>query len=330
MQALIRALEEKRDLSESQSRELADGFLDNALSQADMKRVLLALNAKGPTVEEVVGFAESMRMHSIAIHPKKEVVDTCGTGGDGAKTFNISTTAAFIVAACGQAVAKHGNKSVSSSSGSADVLEALGVNIHLPPKKTEDMIDETGFGFLFAPVYHPAMKHVSPVRKELGVKTVFNLLGPLTNPAHAQFQVIGAYDEKTQALLAEAAKQLGTKRTLVIHGEAMDEAGFGKTSVLDVTQQGVERMELDSRDFGLTGSVADLVVNDAQQSALYVRQALQDDGVKSGVAALNAALALYAAGSAKDVKEGFEKAKTALNSGRAMFKLQEAVSVSKL
>ncbi|MBI4361267.1 anthranilate phosphoribosyltransferase [Candidatus Micrarchaeota archaeon] len=330
MDELITALETRENLSENQSEQLADGFLDNTMKHEDIKRVLLALNAKGPCVEEVVGFAKSMRKHSIKIHPQRQVVDTCGTGGDGASTFNISTTAAFIVAACGQAVAKHGNKSVSSQSGSADVLDALGLNIHVPPEKTQDMIDETDFGFLFAPLYHPAMKHVAPVRKELGVKTIFNLLGPLTNPASAQFQVIGAYDAKTQALLAEAVKRLGTQRTLVVKGEKLDEAGFGKTQVLDVTKKGIDAFELHSEEFGLKGAVADLVVENAKQSALFVRQALQDDGVKSRVAALNAALALYAAGKAETVQEGFTKAKNVLNSGRAMFKLQEAVSVSKL
>ncbi|MDP2717830.1 MAG: anthranilate phosphoribosyltransferase, partial [Candidatus Micrarchaeota archaeon] len=220
--ALIQAILDKKDLNAEQAETLANAFLEKALNEAQMKAALVGLNEKTIHVDEIVGFAQSMRRHALSIHPNVPLVDTCGTGGDGAHTFNISTAAAFVVAACGQAVAKHGNQSVSGKCGSADVLREVGFDVNLPFQKTKRMIERENFGFLFAPLYHLAMKNVAPVRKALGVKTIFNFLGPLTNPAGIKRQVIGVFGKENQQKMAEAAKALGTERTLVVCGAHTD------------------------------------------------------------------------------------------------------------
>ncbi len=322
---LIRRILEKKDLDAAQAETLANGFLDGGLDEPAMQAALLALNEKGIAVDEITGFAQSMRRHAVTMAPSVAAMDNCGTGGDGAHTFNISTAASFVVAACGQPVAKHGNASVSGTCGSADVLREVGFTVDLPPERTKQMIEREGFGFLFAPRYHPAMKAVAPVRKALGVKTIFNLLGPLTNPANVKRQVIGVFGKENQEKIAAAAQALGTERTLVVRGENTDEAAFGKTTVLDVTQNGISRFEVDAAAFGIVGSLQQIQVSDAKQGALALRQALQNDEIKGKIVALNAALALMAAGKAQSVSAGVALAEKALESGKAMFKMIECV-----
>lgn len=327
MKELLERVCKKQDLTVEEARTLADAFLEPSLSQEQMAAVLIALKTKGETVEELAGFAESMRSHAVRIRPKAEAVDTCGTGGDCARTFNVSTAAAFVASAAGVPVAKHGNKSVSSASGSADVLEAFGANIMLSPEKTTGLIERIGFGFLFAPLYHPAMKHVAPVRKALGVKTIFNLLGPLANPAGVERQVIGVYDKRAQEAVASAAQKLGTKKTLVVFGEGVDEA-FGVTRVLEVTPRAIEEKIIDAGDFGVCAKIEELRATNANESAEKVRNALSGENAESRIVALNAALALYAAGKAKSIEEGFRLASEAIRFGAALSKLEEYVEAS--
>lgn len=329
MHPLIIRIQKNHDLGEAEAQALADGFLDGSLDDDEMKAALLAFNAKGIAVDELVGFAHSMRRHAVAIRPTVEVIDTCGTGGDGAGTFNISTASALLLAACGVAVAKHGNRSVSSRTGSADVLEVLGVPIGLPPEETRQRIESTGFGFLFAPHYHPAMKRVAPVRKALGVKTIFNMLGPLTNPARPESQVIGAYSLEAQSTMAQAAARLGIRRAFVVHGQGHDEAGLSSTRVLDVRASRIEEFTLQPEDFGIQSDPSVLRVENAQASAEKIRSALSDAAsLESQVVCLNAALALVACGKTNDVQTGFSLAKNAVRNGHATAKLAQLTEAS--
>ncbi|MDQ3866240.1 MAG: anthranilate phosphoribosyltransferase, partial [Actinomycetota bacterium] len=217
-QALARLLDGK-NLSQSEAREVMAGVMRGEATPAQIGGFLVALRLKGETADEIAGCAEAMREHVLAVRPSRDdLVDTAGTGGDGARTFNISTAAALVAAAAGAGVAKHGNRAVSSASGSADVLEALGFELELPAARIEQSIDELGFGFLFAPSHHPAMRHAAPVRKELGARTVFNVLGPLTNPAGARAQVVGVYAPELVATIADVLARLGARRAFVVHG----------------------------------------------------------------------------------------------------------------
>ncbi|MBI5036283.1 anthranilate phosphoribosyltransferase [Candidatus Micrarchaeota archaeon] len=323
MNGLLEKIRRKEDLAVREAETLADSFLEPSLSGGQMKDFLLALNAKRVSVDELVGFAQSMRSHSVRISPRAEVMDTCGTGGDSSGTFNISTAAAFVAAACGVPVAKHGNKSVSSACGSADVLEALGADIRVTSEKTTDLIERIGFGFMFAPLYHPSMRHVAAVRKELGVKTIFNMLGPLTNPAGAKKQVIGAYGREAQDIMAKAAKALGTERAMVVHGNGMDEA-YGETRLLEVTPSGI-------REFTIVApepKMSELKVSNAAESAKKVLNSLGGNCAESETVAFNASLALYAAGKA-ELGECAAMAEEAIESGRALGKMTKYIEASK-
>jgi len=322
MHPLMARIENRQDLDQDQARQLADGFFNGTLDEPAMQTALLAFNEKGVAVDELVGFAISMRTHSVAIHPNVAVTDTCGTGGDGAGTFNISTASAILVASCGVAVAKHGNRGQSSSTGSADVLETLGVPINLPPEQTQKRIESASFGFLFSPLYHPAMKRVAPVRKALGVKTIFNMLGPLTNPAKPASQVIGAYNLDAQDKMAQAASRLGIRRAFVVHSEGNDEAGLGRTRVLDVDGKKISESKIEPQHFGIQQSAKTLQVQDAQESAGKIRTALSEvTTLESRIVCLNAALALVAAGKAPDLQSGFLLAQESVQSGKTAEKL---------
>ncbi|MBI2444796.1 anthranilate phosphoribosyltransferase [Candidatus Micrarchaeota archaeon] len=330
MDALLSRIDNQHDLDEDQARTLADGFFDGGLDESAMKATLLALNAKGITVGELVGFARSMKTHSIAIRPDIEAIDTCGTGGDGMRTFNISTAAAILVSACNVAVAKHGNRGQSSSTGSADALEALGIPIDLPPEKTRELINSTGFGFLFAPQYHPAMKRVAPVRKALGTKTIFNMLGPLTNPANPSAQVIGAYSPEAQEKMAQASARLGIRRALVLHAEGHDEAGLACTRVLDIQGSQINESYLEPTEYDMQVNATEFFVANAVQSAEKIRLALSDAAtMESRIVCLNAGLALQAAGKAADAQSGFQMAQQAVQSGRAAAKLAQITEAAK-
>ncbi len=328
--SIISRIQNRQSLDEDQARALADGFFDGGLDENGMKDALLALNAKGIAVDELVGFAQSMRMHAVPVHPKAPAVDTCGTGGDGQHTFNISTAAAILVAACGTAVAKHGNRSQSSATGSADVLEALGVPINLTPEQTAARIDQRGFGFLFAPQYHPAMKRVAPVRKALGVKTIFNMLGPLTNPAMPYAQVIGTYSVEAQDTMAAACNRLGIKRAIVVHGDGNDEAGLGRTRALDVSGSTIREFVIEPDAYGIHANTDELCVENASQSANKIRMALSDaTTLESRVIGLNAGLTFLACGKARDVQSGFETAVDAVQDGRAAAKLAQITEAAR-
>jgi len=273
---------------------------------AQIAGLLVALRAKGETVDELVGAARAMRAHVVAVRPSRDdLVDTAGTGGDGSGTFNISTTAALVAAACGCAVAKHGNRAASSRSGSADMLEALGVPIALSPEQAAEMIDRYGFGYLHAPAHHPAMRHAGPVRRSLGVRTVFNLLGPLTNPAGARRQLIGVYARQWVEPMAHALAQLGCEYA---------------TTMATVRDGAVTLSELDARELGVElCTLADLAGGDPQRNAEISLAVLGGEpGPAADATALNAAATLLVAGRAADLGEGLAAAREALRSGAAM------------
>jgi anthranilate phosphoribosyltransferase len=290
---------------------------------AQIAGLLVALRAKGETVDELVGAARAMRAHVVEVRPARDdLVDTAGTGGDGAGTFNISTTAALVAAACGCAVAKHGNRAASSRSGSADVLEALGVPIALTPGQAARMIELYGFGYLHAPDHHPAMRHAGPVRRSLGVRTVFNLLGPLTNPAGARRQLIGVYAPQWVEPMGQALAALGCEHGMVVHGQpGIDELSpCGATIVATVRGGVVTVSELDARDLGIElCALSDLAGGDPQRNAEIALAVLAgEEGPAADATALNAAAAIVVAGRAADLGEGLELAREALRSGAAM------------
>ena len=290
---------------------------------AQIAGLLVALRAKGETVDELVGAARAMRAHVVAVRPSRDdLVDTAGTGGDGSGTFNISTTAALVAAACGCAVAKHGNRAASSRSGSADMLEALGVPIALSPEQAAEMIDRHGFGYLHAPAHHPAMRHAGPVRRSLGVRTVFNLLGPLTNPAGARRQLIGVYARQWVEPMAHALAQLGCEYGMVVHGQpGIDELSpCGATTMATVRDGAVTLSELDARELGVElCTLADLAGGDPQRNAEISLAVLGGEpGPAADATALNAAATLLVAGRAADLGEGLAAAREALRSGAAM------------
>jgi anthranilate phosphoribosyltransferase len=293
----------------------------------------LRVRAGGETVEEIAGAASTMRQRATKIPcTASGMLDTCGTGGDGLNTFNISTAAALVAAACGVSVAKHGNRSVSSSSGSADVLEALGVNLQLSPEQVGRCIDEVGIGFCFAPLLHSAMKHVVPVRRALGFRTIFNLLGPLTNPAGAEFQLLGANRISFAGKLATALAELGCRRALVVCGnDELDEISlWGTTTVFEVTSNSVSQREWRASDFGLSECSADaLKVESAGQSADVIRRILENEpGPSRDIVLANAGGALLAAGLAMSPAAGTEMAAAALADGKAAEILQTLATLT--
>jgi anthranilate phosphoribosyltransferase len=331
-QALARLLE-GHDLSRAEAREVMNEVMEGEATPAQIGGLLVALRLKGETADEIAGCAEAMRAHVLAVRPKRnDLVDTAGTGGDGMGTINISTAAALVAASAGAGVAKHGNRAVSSASGSADVLEALGFSLELSPARIERSIDELGFGFLFATTHHPAMRHAAPVRQELAARTVFNVLGPLTNPAGARAQVLGVYAPSLVRTIAEVLVQLGARRAFVVHGAGgIDELSpAGPNLVCEVVDGNVREHELDPLELGVPRcDPAELRGGSPAENAAAVRAVFQGEhgGPRSAIL-LNAAGALAAAGHADDLAEGLELAREAIDSGAADARLDELVAFS--
>ncbi len=324
---ILTQLLERHDLPRETMLAAMFALMGGEWTQVQIAGFLVALRMKGESVTEIAAAAHVMRELSVKV-PLQGVgnlVDTCGTGGDGAHTFNISTAAAFVAAACGAKVAKHGGRSVSSTSGSADVLEALGVNVNLTPEKVAEAVKGIGVGFMFAPNYHSAMKHAAPVRKELGVRTLFNMLGPLTNPAGAPNQVLGVFNKNLTGPLAEVLKELGSKHVLVVNAEeGLDEISLASpTSVAELKDGQVFEYIIEPGAFGLPRVAAsDLTVNGKDEAVAMLKAALENRHPgASAIVALNAGAAVYVSGQAESLAVGVVKARAAIESGEASARL---------
>jgi anthranilate phosphoribosyltransferase len=334
IQQLMARVLDGHDLTRTEAREAMQQIMEGGATQAQIAGFLIALRAKGETADEIAGCAEAMREHVLAVRPARDdLVDTAGTGGDGKSTLNISTAAALLAAAAGVGVAKHGNRAASSQTGSADVLEALGFELELPPERIARSIDELGFGFMFAQAHHPAMKHAAPVRRELGTRTVFNVLGPLTNPARARAQVVGVYSPSLVRPVAEALAQLGARRAFVVHGAGgIDELSpVGPSRVSEVVDGGVRDRIVDPQELGIEPtSLEELAGGAPAENAAAIRGVFAGErgGAREAVL-LNAAGAIAAGGHADDLREGLELARGALDSGAAAARLDELVEHSR-
>jgi anthranilate phosphoribosyltransferase len=327
MQALIERVTAGEDLSQAEAREAATAVFEEA-TEAQIGALLAALRAKGETEAEIAGFAEGMRAAARTIDPdRRPLVDTCGTGGDDYDTINVSTTSAIVAAGAGVPVAKHGNYSVSSSSGSADVLAELGVEIDAEPSTVERAIEERGIGFMLAPVFHPAMKAVIGPRKELGMRTVFNVLGPLTNPAGAEAQVVGVYDPDLVPVLARALSRMDVERALVVHGDGMDEIGLhGETVVAELANDEIEEYTLTPSELGLSAHpVTSVAGGSPAENAAATRGIVEGEitDARREIVLANAGAAVYLAGEAGSLGEGTEAAANAIDEGLAADVLAE-------
>jgi anthranilate phosphoribosyltransferase len=324
---------EGENLSAQEAEDLMRRMMDDELTPVQLAGILVALRVKGETADEVVGFARTMRSRARQLSTIGSLADTCGTGGDNSGTFNISTAAALIVAACGQPVAKHGNRAASGKCGSADVLEAVGVDVSLPPEGVSQCIVETGIGFLFAPAFHPAMRFAAVPRRELGVRTVFNLLGPLTNPARPNYQLLGVSSEGLLDLMAQSLLKLGVERALVVHSQdGTDEISIAAgTSVREVRDGAIHSYEVEPEDFGVIRSAAGGVQGgDPDTNGAILKDVMNGKlGPAHDAAVVNAAAALYACGRAPTLREGAIQAGTVLDSGAAADTLERLRKVSK-
>jgi anthranilate phosphoribosyltransferase len=333
MQAAIKAVTERRDLSRDEMQQVMRTIMTGEATQAQIGGFLIGLRMKGETVDEIAAAASVMRELASGVKVAGEhVVDTCGTGGDAASTFNISTTSAFVVAAAGGTVAKHGNRSISSKSGSADVLEAAGVNLGISPEQVGQCVEQVGVGFMFAPAHHSAMKHAIGPRKEMGVRTIFNVLGPLTNPAGAPNQVLGVFAREMVEPLATVLGKLGSNHVLVVHSEdGMDEISIGApTFVAELKGGKVDTYTIQPEDFGMTRTdISALAVDSAEASLSVVVDVLAGrSGPAADIVALNAGAAIYAADLADSLAEGITRAQQVIDSGAAAAKLDELVKLS--
>jgi anthranilate phosphoribosyltransferase len=333
IQQAIAELLEGRSLETAEARAAMEEIMTGEATPAQTAAFLVALRMKGETADEIAGCAEAMRAHVVPVHPSRDdLVDTAGTGGDGARTLNISTAAALVAAAAGAAVAKHGNRAVSSASGSADVLEALGFQIELSPEQIARSIDELGFGFIFAPAHHPGFRHAAPVRRELATRTVFNVLGPLTNPAGARAQIVGVYSPDLVPVIAEVLCRLGARRAFVVHGAGgIDELSpAGPNLVCEVVDGEVRARTIDPADLGVPRcSPGALRGGTPAENAAAIRAVFEGrDGPGRDAVLLNAAGAIAAAGYAADLREGLGLAAQAVDSGEAAERLEALVAFS--
>jgi anthranilate phosphoribosyltransferase len=327
MQDYIERVTDGEDLTREEARDAARAVFEEA-TEAQIGALLAALRSKGETETEIAGFAQGMRDAARTITPDRSpLVDTCGTGGDDYDTINVSTTSAIVAAGAGVAVAKHGNYSVSSTSGSADVLEVAGVNVEAEPPAVEEAIERDGIGFMLAPVFHPAMKAVIGPRKELGMRTVFNVLGPLTNPAGADAQVVGVYDPDLVPILARALAQMDVERVLVVHGSGMDEIALhDSTTVAEVDGDEVTEYTLTPADLGLAQAPIEAVAGGGPEAnAADLRGIVEGDvtGAKRDIILANAGAAIYVAGAADDLQSGVDAAREAIDSGAAATKFDD-------
>ena len=333
MQAAIKAVTEKRDLSRDEMQQVMRTIMTGEATPAQIGGFLIGLRMKGETVDEIAAAAGVMRELASGVKVAGDhVVDTCGTGGDAASTFNISTTSAFVVAAAGGTVAKHGNRSISSKSGSADVLEAAGVNLAINPEQVAQCVTDVGVGFMFAPAHHSAMKHAIGPRKEMGVRTIFNVLGPLTNPAGAPNQVIGVFAKEMVEPLANVLNKLGSNHVLVVHSEdGMDEISIGApTFVAELKEGKVDSYTIQPEDFGMQRTdIAVLAVDGAEASLAVVKSVLNGEAGPAGdIVALNAGAAIYAAGLADSLAAGIKRAQEVIASGAGAKKLESLAKLS--
>jgi anthranilate phosphoribosyltransferase len=334
IQELMARVLDGHDLTRDEAREAMQEIMRGEATQAQIAGFLVALRAKGETADEITGCAEAMREHVLPVQPERtDLVDTAGTGGDGRHTLNISTAAALLAAAAGAGVAKHGNRAASSQTGSADVLEALGFDLDLEPERIAQSIDELGFGFMFAQAHHPAMKHAAPVRRELATRTVFNVLGPLTNPARARAQVVGVYSPDLVRPVAEALAQLGSRRAFVVHGAGgIDELSpVGPTQVSEVVDGSVRDRTIHPQELGIECCELDALRGGTpDENAAAIRRIFAGElgGARDAVL-LNAAGAIAAGGHAADLKEGIALARDALDSGAAARRLDELVEFTR-
>jgi anthranilate phosphoribosyltransferase len=343
IQKMLEKITAGQNLSRAEAESVMEQILSGASNTEQIATLLLALRGKGETVDEVVGFAMAMRRHATPIFPAghrilgEALVDTCGTGGDARGTFNISTVVAFVVAGAGVRVAKHGNRSTGSLCGSADVLEQLGVKIDLPAARVAECIEEIGIGFLFAPAMHSATRHATAARKQIGVRTVFNLLGPLTNPANASAQIVGVYDAKLTELVAKVLRELGVRRAFVVHGaDGLDEISLGgETFVSELRDGKVRNFTVTPEYFGLARAPLEAIRGgDAKYNAEIMHKILdrsllyREHGAARDVVLANAAAALVTAGRATDFLDGVRVARESIGSGAAREKLEALVALT--
>ena len=331
MEDLIKKINSGENLSQAEIEEIMMIIMSGEASREDISAFLLGLRAKGPTVDEITGAAKIMRKNVVGINTKhKDVLDTCGTGGDKKGTFNISTVSALVIAGAGGVVAKHGNRSVSSNCGSACVLEALGVNLEVGQEHIQECLDEIGVAFLFAQKLHPAMKHVAPVRKELGVETIFNILGPLTNPANATHQLMGVYSRDYVEPLALVLKNLGLKRSMVVHGsDGLDEiTTTGKTFISEWDGQEVASYDIDPEELGISlAKSEDLKGGELEDNVKIFKEILGGvRGPKRDIVLVNSAYGLYVSEKVPSIQAGMELARESIDSGKANKKLQDLVT----
>lgn len=328
----LQKIAEGNDLSFSEAEALM-GYIFSSATDAQIAALLIALRMKGESISEIAGFARKMKDSAVCISPQVDgvLVDIVGTGGDAANTINVSTAAAIVAAACGVPVAKHGNYAVSSKCGSANVLSELGVNICPAPEAVTAMIERLGIGFMLAPIFHPAMKRVAPVRRELGMRTVFNILGPLTNPAGARAQVVGVYDPRLCLKLASVFQMLGMKRAMVVHGSGMDEiANTGETTVAELEDGEIKSYSIKPQDLGYPwAKLVDIAGGTPEDNARRLVSVLKDERSPArDIVAMNAGAAVYISGQAESLKEGAIVAEEAIGSGKALDLLHKMVQMN--
>lgn len=328
----LKKIVKMENLNEKESFLIMEEIMKGEINDLLISAFLVGLSMKGETSEEISGFSKSMRENGVKINSSSYTIDTCGTGGDGGKTFNISTIVSIIAASSGIKVAKHGNRAISSSSGSADVLSSLGININLSPKDAEESIDKTNFAFLFAPNYHPAMKNIAPLRRVLGIRTVFNILGPITNPSYLNGQVLGIYNGDLTNTIAYVLLNLGRERALVVHGEdGLDEISTSSPTLVSEVKNGiVKNYKINPIDYGITLTNIDQIKGGSpeENKEIIINILKGEKGPKRDIVLLNSAAALYVGKKVENIKDGIDLASSLIDSGKSLKKLEEIINIS--